>query len=122
MSFAKHKKLKNIRSHMADSNNVPQEVKQLTEDLESLDKDVRDEAKAEVASPSFDKEYEIAKQNSTGSGNQSSDPNPVNRAPAEESGDQTTFASTQSGDDSDPADYLDMAREVTKNAEANAQQ
>jgi hypothetical protein len=108
---------------MADPNNIPQEVEQLTEDLESQDEEVSNAAKAEVANPSFDKEYEIAKQNSTGSGHQSSDPNPVNRAPAEEGGDVAiSSAQPADGDDSDPADYLDMAREVTKDAEASAQQ
>ena len=111
---------------MADPNNVPQEAKQLSEDIESSDQETQEKAKSEVAHPDFDKEYDIAVQNETGSGHQSSDPNPVSRKKASEgtSGQPSSSSvghSEHSPGDSDPSDYMDMAKEVTKNAEASAE-
>ena len=106
---------------MADPNNVPQEAKQLSEELESEDKETQDKAKSDVASTNFDKEYEIAKQNESGAGTQSSDSNPVSRESAEAStGSQATSnigSGTNSPGDSDPNDYRDMAKDITKDAE-----
>lgn len=113
---------------MADPNNVPQEAQQLTEDLESTDKDTKNKASADMAKTNFDAEYEEAQQNSGGSGSQSSDPNPVNRkggsggtAGSDGSVSSAGFSKEagkiddiDSPGDSDPDDYLDMAREVTK--------
>ena len=108
---------------MADPNNVPQEAQQLSEDLNSQDDDTRNKAGADMAKTNFDAEYEEAQANSGGSGNQSSDSNPVSRANAS-SGSNADQAglSKESGKidnidspgDSDPDDYADMAREVTK--------
>ena len=111
---------------MADPNNVPQEAKQLSEDMESSDKETQEKAKSEVAHPDFDKEYDIALQNETGSGNQSSDSNPVSRKKASESGTSSGQPSAvghseHSPGDSDPSDYKDMAKEVTKQAESSAE-
>ncbi|MGB3297384.1 MAG: hypothetical protein WBA76_03870 [Phormidesmis sp.] len=113
---------------MADSNNVPQEAKQLSEDMESSDKETQDKAKGEVAHPDFDKEYDIAMQNENGSGHQSSDSNPVSRQKAEGAGTSGSSASSAVGHsehspgDSDPSDYKDMAKDVTAHAEATAKQ
>ncbi len=107
---------------MADSNNIPMEAQQLSEDLKSSDEETRNEAKSEVASTNFDKEYEIAQQNETGSGTQSSDPNPVSRQSSSASGGTSTSGvskSEHSPGDSDPKDYVDMAKDITKNVEAN---
>ena len=118
---------------MADPNNVPQEANQLSEELESKDKETQDKAQANVANANFDKEYEIAQQNESGAGTQSSDPNPVNRESAEAStGSQSTSSKdtsskntsnigsgTNSPGDSDPNDYRDMAKDVTKDAESS---
>ena len=104
---------------MADSNNIPQEANQLSEDLNSGDKGTQKTAKKEVAKTDFDKEYDIAMQNENGSGTQSSDPNPVNREKGEAAAGDSSFSTTGSAahspGDSDPSDYMDMAKEVTKN-------
>ncbi len=107
---------------MADPNNIPQEAKQLSEDLESKDEETQGKAKSEVAKTDFDKEYEIAVENETSAGGtQSSDPNPVTRQKeASASGQASTAQGTKSPGDSDPADYLDMAEDVTKDAESAA--
>ncbi len=110
---------------MADSNNIPMEAQQLSEDLNSSDEETKNNAKSDVANADFDKEYEIAQQNENGSGTQSSDSNPVSR----QSGSTTrsTGGGTQasgvsksehSPGDSDPKDYVDMAKDITKNVEA----
>lgn len=105
---------------MADPNNVPQEAEQLSEELGSKDKETQEKAQADVANTQFDKEYEIAQQNETGSGTQSSDPNPVGRKSAESgTGDQSsskTKSGTKSPGDSDPDDYRDMAKDIAKDA------
>lgn len=108
---------------MADPNNVPQQAQQLTEDLNSKDDSARDKASGDMAKTNFDSEYDEAKANSGGSGNQSSDPNPVNRAGASSSADASQAGLSKEGDkvddidspgDSDPDDYVDMAKDVTK--------
>lgn len=108
---------------MADPNNVPQQAQQLTEDLNSQDSSTQKKASNDVAKTNFDSEYEEAKANSGGSGSQSSDPNPVNRAGADSGGDAKQAGLSKEGGkvddidspgDSDPDDYLDMARDVTK--------
>jgi hypothetical protein len=107
---------------MADPNNIPQEAEQLTEALNSQDDDTRNKAKSEVANTDFEKEYSIAQQNNNGSGTQSSDPVSVNREPAAagtgELKSGTVGAATHSPGDSDPNDYLDMARDISQNKEA----
>ncbi|MGC1308827.1 MAG: hypothetical protein WA885_16495 [Phormidesmis sp.] len=108
---------------MADSKNIPQEAEQLSEALDSKDEETSKQAKSEVASTDFDKEYEIAQQNETGSGNQSSDSNPVSRKKAGGS-DGDTSAKKRVDDidspgDSDPDDYLDMAKDVKKTADSD---
>ena len=111
---------------MADPNNIPMEAQQLSEDLKSSDEETKNEAKGDVANANFDKEYEIAQQNENGSGTQSSDSNPVTR----QSGSTTSTGGTQasgvsksehSPGDSDPKDYVDMAKDITKNVEAAKQ-
>jgi hypothetical protein len=106
---------------MADPNNIPQEAEQLAEALNSQDNDIRKEAKSEVANTDFEKEYSIAQQNNNGAGTQSSDPIAVNREPAAagtgKSESATGGAATHSLDDSDPSDYLDMAREIGQSKE-----
>ncbi len=117
---------------MADPNNIPQEAQQLKEDLNNPEEETSQKAKADIATTDFDKEYDIAKQNETGSGEQSSDPNPVNRKGAD-AGDKTVSRGNVAGDktatkgtvdnidspgDSDPDDYMDMARDITKNVDA----
>ncbi len=118
---------------MTDPNNIPQEVKQLQEDMASTDEKTSKRAKADVASTDFDKEYDIAQDNENGSGTQSSDPNPVNREDASAGGSaQDTGGSARSTGggtgkvdnidspgDSDPDDYLDMAKDITKNVAAS---
>ncbi|MGB7084434.1 MAG: hypothetical protein WBD47_02690 [Phormidesmis sp.] len=107
---------------MADPKNISEEAKQLSEDLESEDKEVSDKAKSEVASTDFDKEYEMAQQNETGAGTQSSDSNPVSRQKAGGSGDAASSAGKvddiNSPGDSDPDDYMDMAKGVKKGEES----
>ncbi len=105
---------------MADPNNIPQDAKQLSEDLESKDEETQGKAKSAVAKTDFDKEYDIAVENETNAGGtQSSDPNPVTRqTEAKASGQTSTAPGTKSPGDSDPNDYRDMAKDVTKNAEA----
>ncbi len=105
---------------MADPNNIPQDAKQLSEDLESKDEETQGKAKSEVAKTDFDKEYEIAVENETNAGGtQSSDSNPVTRkTEARASGQTPTAQGTKNPGDSDPADYLDMAKDITKDAEA----
>ncbi|MGB3766050.1 MAG: hypothetical protein WA947_05785 [Phormidesmis sp.] len=113
---------------MADPNNIPQESQQLTEDLNSTDEDTKNKASGDMAKTNFDAEYEEAQKNSGGSGTQSSDSNPVSRKVSAEgtagSGSSTGKAgrSKEAGKiddidspgDSDPDDYRNMAREVTK--------
>ncbi len=105
---------------MADPNNIPQEAQQLKEDLNSENEETSDKAKSEVASTDFDKEYDIAEHNKTGPGNQTSNPSAVGRK-GTDAGDHAT-KKTQVDDidspgDSDPDDYMDMAKDVTKNAD-----
>ena len=113
---------------MTDPNNIPQEAKQLQEDMASTDEKTSKRAKADVASTDFDKEYDIAQDNGNGSGTQSSDPNPVNRKDASEGGSARSAGGSDSTGkvdnvdspgDSDPDDYLDMAKDITKNVEAD---
>ena len=116
---------------MADPNNIPQEAQQLKEALntpqEEDKKDGEQENNPTVADTSFEKEYEIAQRNENGSGSQSSDPNPVNRKGASEGGRTNAGESASasrvddvnSPGDSDPDDYMDMAKAVTKNVKAN---
>ena len=126
---------------MADPNNVPQEAQQLSEDLESTDENTKKQADSEMAKTNFDSEYDEAQQNSGGSGAQSSDPNPVTRKKESEgaSGSSTTSTMSSEGSvskaglskeagkiddidspgDSDPDDYRDMAKEVTKGKAAD---
>ena len=110
---------------MADPNNIPQETQQLKEEINSPKNDGEDKAKPDMASPDFDKEYEIAQQNENGAGTQSSDPNLVNRKGAEAGGgraagkSQGKVDSIASPGDSDPDDYLDMAKELTQKVKAN---
>ena len=108
---------------MADPNNVPQQAQQLTEDLNSKDDGTQGKANADMAKTNFDSEYEEAKANSGGSGSQSSDPNPVNRAGASKGSDADKAGLSKEGGkvddidspgDSDPDDYTDMAKDVTK--------
>lgn len=113
---------------MADPNNIPQESQQLTEDLNSPDEETKNKASADMAKTNFDAEYEEAQKNSGGSGTQSSDSNPVSRKAGSKgtasSGNATGKAgrSKEAGKiddidspgDSDPDDYRNMAREVTK--------
>lgn len=107
---------------MADPNNIPQEAEQLAEDLNSQDKDTRNAAKSEVANTDFEKEYRIAQQNNNGSGTQSSDPIAVTRqADTAGTGQSQAAQATHSPGDSDPSDYLDMARDITQNIEAAAE-
>lgn len=102
---------------MADPNNVPQQADQLKEDLSASNKESRERAATDVADTDFDKEYEIAQANENGSGTQSSDPNPVNRKDAGAGvGKAASGSETKSPGDSDPSDYLDMAKEVGNKA------
>lgn len=106
---------------MTDKNNIPQEAEQLARAVRGQDGEGNEKAAAQLADTNFDKEYEIAKDNSNGSGTQSSDPNPVNRKGGEAGAGNTSENSSTNhpGDasnspgDSDPADYMDMAREIT---------
>lgn len=114
---------------MTDPNNIPQEAQQLKEELnapqEKAGRSEDSDSQPEMASTDFDKEYEIAQQNENGSGTQSSDPNPVNRKDAiaggksDSSAGSGTVDNVNSPGDSDPNDYLDMAKKVTKNVEAS---
>lgn len=107
---------------MTDPNNIPQEANQLKKDMASANDKTSERAKADVASTDFDKEYEIAQNNENGSGTQSSDPNPVNRKDASAGGDSNASSKVDNIDspgDSDPDDYMDMAKDVTKTVEAN---
>ncbi len=107
---------------MADPNNIPQEAGQLAEDLNSQDRDTRNAAKSEVAITDFEKEYRIAQQNNNGSGTQSSDPIAVTRQSGEASaGGSQIGHSIHSPGDSDPNDYLDMAKDITKNVKMAAE-
>jgi hypothetical protein len=128
---------------MADSNNIPQEAEQLAEALNSHDKDTQKAAKSEVANTNFDKEYQIAQENSNGSGTQSSDPGAMvreavtsddsepfmvnqganqgaNQASSDFT-DQPVGQTTNSPGDSDPKDYLDMAKDILKNVDTAAE-
>lgn len=115
---------------MADPNNIPQQAQQLKEEINTPqevagkgnDEQMVD-ADQKMAETNFDKEYEMAQNNENGSGSQSSDPNPVNRKDAEAGGsaDNAGTSNTQgkvdnvdSPGDSDPDDYLEMAKEVTQ--------
>lgn len=113
---------------MADPKNVPQQAEQLNEDLHSKDDSAKSKANADMAKTDFDSEYEEAKKNSGGSGSQSSDPNPVNRAGASDGGDADQAGLSKEGGkvddidspgDSDPDDYTDMAKDVTKGKAAS---
>jgi hypothetical protein len=129
---------------MADSNNIPQEAEQLAEALNSDDKNTQKAAKSEVANTNFDKEYQIAQENSNGSGTQSSDPGAMvreavmsndsdsqpsmagqganqaaNQTPSD-STDQPVGQTTNSPGDSDPKDYLDMAKDILQNVDTAA--
>lgn len=109
---------------MADSNNIPMEAQQLAEDLKSSDKETQQDAEKDAASTNFDKEYEIAQQNQSGSGTQSSDSNPVSRQASNPNDGASTSGVTKSDHgpgDSDPSDYIDMAKDITKNVEAAQQ-
>ena len=112
---------------MADPNNVPQEAQQLTEDLESKDKETSETASSDVAKTNFDEDYEEAKQNSGGSGSQSSDSNPVSRKGGAQgtagsssstgggmSKDAEKIDDIDSPGDSDPDDYRNMAKDTAK--------
>ena len=111
---------------MTDPNNIPQEAQQLKEDLNRPKDEGDEQTKPDIADTDFDKEYDIAQKNETGSGTQSSDPNPVNREGAS-AGDKSGTTGSGSGKvdninspgDSDPDDYMDMAKDVTKSAEDN---
>ena len=105
---------------MTDKDNIPQQAEQLSRAVRSKDGESDEKAAEQLADTDFDKEYDIAKENSDGSGTQSSDPNPVNRegaqAGAGTSSDRATNSpsnASKSPGDSDPADYMDMAKEVT---------
>lgn len=111
---------------MADPNNIPQEAQQLKEELSSENKEKGNEEtgeqkKPDIASTDFDKEYEIAEENKTGPGNQTSNPSAVGRKETD-AGDHATrekqVDNIDSPGDSDPDDYMDMAKDITKNAEA----
>lgn len=120
---------------MTDPNNVPQEAQQLKEDLNNENEETSEQAKSDVASTDFDEEYEIAEKNKTGPGNQTSNPSAVGRKetnPGDTGAGDTGAGDANAGDatqkkqvvdnvdspgDSDPDDYLDMAKEVTKNVE-----
>ena len=106
---------------MADPNNVPQEAEQLSKDMTSAQQNTEQA----MADTNFDKEYSMAQDNAGGSGSQSSDPNPVNRKDAEAgTGDRSNASNSanQPGDasnspgDSDPAEYMDMAKDVTSSS------
>lgn len=123
---------------MTDPNNIPQQAQQLKEEINAPEKDGEAKKTQDVASTDFDQEYEIAQKSENGSGTQSSDPNPVNRKgaklsePAPNNGNVNSagtggntegsgkMGGTNSPGDSDPADYLDMAKDVTKNAGTKA--
>lgn len=106
---------------MTDKNNIPQQAEQLSRAVRSKDGEGNEKAAEQLADTNFDKEYEMAQDNNNGSGTQSSDPNPVNRKDgAAGTGDISgSNEANRPGDasnspgDSDPADYMDMAREVT---------
>ncbi|MGB3786940.1 MAG: hypothetical protein WA949_02945 [Phormidesmis sp.] len=106
---------------MADPNNIPQEAQQLKEDLNSENEETSDKAKSEVASTDFEKEYDIAEHNKTGPGTQTSNPSAVGRK-GTDAGDHATnkgqVDDIDSPGDSDPDDYMDMAKDVTKNVDA----
>jgi hypothetical protein len=112
---------------MADPNNIPQEAQQLKEAISNENKEkgkgkTSEQEKPDIASTDFDKEYEIAEQNKTGSGNQTSNPSAVGRKDTD-AGDQATrkkrVDNIDSPGDSDPDDYMDMAKDLTENVEAN---
>ena len=75
-----------------------------------------------LPSTDFDKEFDIAKDNSTGPGTQTSNPSVVGRK-GTDAGDaatrRTKVDNIDSPGDSDPDDYVDMAKDITKNVEAN---
>lgn len=110
---------------MADPNNIPQEAQQLKEEINASKSDSEAKEKPDMASPDFDKEYEIAQQNENGAGSQLSDPNPVNRKGAEAGGGQALSQnkgkvdSVDSPGDSDHNDYLDMAKDLTEKVKSN---
>lgn len=112
---------------MTDPNNIPQEANQLKQDMASANAKTSERAKSDVASTDFDKEYEIAQNNENGSGTQSSDPNPVNCKDASAGGSASGGESSASGKvdnidspgNSDPDDYMDMAKDITKNVSAS---
>lgn len=119
---------------MATDENTPktQEAAQVSEAMNNEEDDLQ------PTQTNFDQEYETAQQNETGAGTQSSDPNPVNREPAEAgvadskragntptSTSQTSDSSASGSDDtphsppggeSNPAEYVDMAKDTTSNS------
>lgn len=113
---------------MADPNNIPQEAQQLKEDLNkesqetNENKENSEQTKPDIASPDFDKEYDIAEDNKGGPGNQTSNPSAVGRKDTD-GGDHATrkgkVDNIDSPGDSDPDDYLDMAKDINKNADAS---
>ncbi|MBE9059675.1 hypothetical protein [cf. Phormidesmis sp. LEGE 11477] len=113
---------------MADPNNIPQEAQQLKEELNKENQDTTEneetseQTKPEVADTDFDKEYDIAEQNKTGPGNQTSNPSAVGRKDTD-AGDHATrkgkVDNIDSPGDSDPDDYMDMAKDVNKNVDAD---
>ncbi|MBE9079741.1 hypothetical protein IQ241_21010 [Romeria aff. gracilis LEGE 07310] len=115
---------------MATDKNTPktQEAAQVSEAMNNEEDDLQ------PTQTNFNQEYETAQQNETGAGNQSSDPNPVNREPAEagvadakqagntpaDSGKSGSSSANSDdtphsppGGESNPAEYLDMAKETT---------
>ncbi|MEM8502108.1 MAG: hypothetical protein AAF716_03030 [Cyanobacteria bacterium P01_D01_bin.1] len=120
---------------MADPNNIPQEAQQLKEELnnegkenenkeneskENKSKEASEQKQPDIAATDFDKEYEIAEQNKTGPGNQTSNPSAVGRKDTD-AGDHATrenqVDNIDSPGDSDPDDYMDMAKDITKKVE-----
>lgn len=105
---------------MTDKNNITQEAQQLNREIQEND-DAKAGTARQAAEANFDREYEMAQENNNGGGTQSSDPNPVNRKSGEAGTGSMESDNTANrpGDannspgDSDPADYMDMAREVT---------
>jgi hypothetical protein len=97
-----------------DPNNIPQQVTQLKEVLETDDsKKSKEDKNIEIADTQFDKEYEMAKESSNGSGFQSSDPNPVNREPAEAGMGEDQLEEIYGDEPGDPSNYLEMAKDLT---------
>lgn len=112
---------------MADPNNIPQEAQQLTEELNKEsqksngNEETSEQTKPDIASTDFEKEYEIAQENKTGPGNQTSNPSAVGRENTDAGDHATKKAQVDNIDspgDSDPDDYMDMAKDITKDINA----